>query len=48
MMEKWIDRQLEEKMKCRKCMFLGTEFEKTRIKDPRINELDPPKEVKKK
>ncbi len=26
-------------------MFLGTEFEKTRIDDDRIKQLDPPKEV---
>jgi hypothetical protein len=36
MMEKWIDRHLSEKMVSRQIMFLGTEFEKTRIKDPRI------------
>ena len=36
MMEKWIDRHLEEKTVSRQIMFLGTEFEKTRINDPRI------------
>lgn len=39
LMEKWIERFLEKKSRTSKILFLGTEYEATRIKDSRIDRI---------
>lgn len=38
-MEKWIEKYLDKKAMTSKILFLGTEFEASRIKDERLDKI---------
>lgn len=39
MIEKWLEKYLDQKQRTSQVLFLGTEFEKTRIKDKRMEQI---------